>query len=211
MMLIHEAYGIFHDYRYTGAPEWLNSEKYDIEAKMDGSVADAFNKLGRDQRTLVFHQMLQTLLADRLKLETHRETKELPVYLLVVGKSGAKLPDAKPDPDGSNHAHWGDRMNWPVVSMIGFQATPGDLAGRLSGILGREVLDKTGLAGKYDFTLEYVPDGAQTRVSDGEGPPAPTGVSIFTALQEQLGLKLESGKGPVEIIVIGHVERPSGN
>jgi uncharacterized protein (TIGR03435 family) len=207
MMLIHYAFGIFQDYRYSGAPAWLNSEKYDLDAKMDASMADAYNKLPRDQQTIVFHHMVEKLLADRLKMETHRETKEMPVYFLVVGKNGPKLPEAKPDPNGPNNAHWGGPgMRDGIINVTAHNMTTEGLTNYLRGEMSRPVLDKTGLTGTYEFTLKYTPDTA--------APPQPGGADapfLLTAVQEQLGLKLESGKGPVEIIVIDHIERPSGN
>ena len=175
---------------------------------------------------------VQSLLADRFKLTLHRETKEFPVYALMIAKNGSKLqevadtplesgpPDPKGAPDGPRKGMKGIRMDRGEVSGQG--ATISLLAEVLSNQVGRTVLDKTGLKGHYDFTLKWTPDESQGAMIKGPGdggpgtgnappPPDASGPSIFTAVQEQLGLKLESQKGPVEILVIDHVERPSEN
>jgi uncharacterized protein (TIGR03435 family) len=219
--LIRQAFGIYEEYRYSGGPKWLSSDCYDLEAKMESSVADAFRKLPRAQRALAEQHMLQALLEERFNLKVHRETKEFTVYFLVVAKNGPKLQESRPNPDDPNApkgAVWHESMKGGLITLPAQLVPIEQLASRLSRIVGREVLDKTGLAGTYDFTLRYAPDLVALPPSAGgsEGQPAalaadPNGVSIFTALQEQLGLKLEPGKGPVEIIVIDRVERASGN
>lgn len=223
MMLIMSAYRV-NPYQITGAPSWLTSERYDIEAKMDIATAD---ELREDHRIAATQHMLQVLLADRFKLKVHQETKELPIYVLVVAKNGAKLEEAKPGdtyangikgPDGKS----GAGMMFGRREGVTAQGVPiANLVRRLSLLLGRSVVDKTGLSGKYDFTLKWTPDEIRTSLSKGpeSGEPGPasaafpdsSGPSLFTALEEQLGLKLESQKGPVEIVVIDHVERPSEN
>jgi bla regulator protein BlaR1 len=218
-MLVQDAYGV-QDFQIAGAPSWFNSERYDIEAKMDGSVAEELRKLGDDQRRLERDRMLQALLADRFQLKLHRDTKELPEYALVVAKNGSKLHEAKPGdtyangfkgPDGGGGAGMmfmgGD--GGPVTG----QAIPiANLVHLLARQLGRTVVDKTGLTGNYDFTLKWAPDESQGPPGMDNGPPPDSsGPSLFTAIQEQLGLRLEAQKGPVEILVIDHVERPSDN
>lgn len=235
MGIIREAYGIpmgAEDGRIVGAPGWLNSERYDIEAKMDSSVVAALQKLSPDDRRAAHRQMLQALLADRLKLVIHRETKEVQVYSLVVARGGSKLQESKPIVADQNappapapgRGGRGGRGG-PGLGMMGRggpltgqQVPIAMLATVLTTILNRPVMDKTGLTGNYDFTLTWTPDDSQAQgppgAPNGQPPlpaPDPNGPSIFTAIQDQLGLKLESGKGPVEIIVIDHVERPSGN
>ncbi len=225
-MLINAAYSVENN-QISGAPNWLNSEKYDIEAKMDTSTADELRKLGEDERRVERQRMLQALLADRFKLTIHRETKELPIYALVVAKDGAKFQEAKPGdtypngikgPDG----HAGAGMMFMGREGLTAQGLPiADLVRHLSRQLGRTVVDKTGLTGKYDFTLKWAPDERQAPMfkgtegsqpgTGGTSAPESSGPSIFTAIQEQLGLKLESEKGPVDILVIDHVERPSEN
>jgi uncharacterized protein (TIGR03435 family) len=221
-MLMQNAYGVRY-FQISGSPSWSKSEKYDIEAKMDGSVADELRKLSDDQREIETRRMLQALLAERFQLKLHSETKELPLYALVIAKNGSKLPVAKsgdtypngfkgPDGGGGAGMVFMQGNGGPVTG----QGVPiKDLVHLLSQQLGRTVVDRTGLTGKYDFTLKWTPE-------ENQDPPGPPGIdnapppdslapSIFTAVQEQLGLKLESQKGPVEILVIDHVERPSEN
>jgi bla regulator protein BlaR1 len=200
-LLIREAYGVEDD-QIVGAPNWLNSERYDIEAKAGKSVADELQKLSFDQRVLEYRRMLQALLADRFKLTVHRETKELPAYALVIASNGPKLEPAKPgdtypngmkDLDGFGH---GDIMEFGRGLLTGQGVPMAFLVRELSKKLGgRIVVDKTQLGGKFDFTLQWTPDES--------------GVALFTAIQEQLGLKLELQKGPVEVLVLDHAEMPS--
>ena len=165
--------------------------------------------------------MLQTLLADRFKLIVHREIRELPVYLLVVAKNGPKLHKSKlgtnPDEIRDSSLESGRGGGKIIAPSI----TTQNLAGMLTLALGRTVLDKTGLTDSYDLTLQWTADRADVptpnaphnsqRGSEAASEVDPSWPSIFTAIQEQLGLKLEEGKGPVEVIVIDHVEKPSGN
>lgn len=228
-MLMKNAYGV-EDNQISGAPSWFTSEKYDVDAKMDNAAADELRKLSEDERRLERQRMLQALLADRLKLTIHRETKELPIYALVVAKNGPKLQEAKP---GDSYPNGRDGRDLPRGGMriqlgaggkneLGVQGQPiATLARLLTMQLHRTVVDHTGLKGNYDFTLQWTREesqgamfkGAEPDPSGGASPPPPdsSGPSIFTAIQEQLGLKLESQKGPVEILVIDHVERPSEN
>ena len=231
LSLIQEAFGV-KEHQISGAPGWLNSERYDVEAKMDSSVADELRKLNRDQRKVKKQRMLQALLADRLKLTLHRESKELPVYALVIAKNGPKLQAARPGDAYPNGIKGTDCKSYPgmisVQNGIGgrlelrCQAVPvAELVELLSDQLHHTTLDKTGLTGKYDITLQWTPDENQGAMFNGTesgqpgtaatSTPESSGPSIFTAIQEQLGLKLESQKGPVEILVIDHVEKPSEN
>jgi uncharacterized protein (TIGR03435 family) len=223
--LIREAYGVEDD-QISGAPNWLTSERYDIEAKAAASAADELRKLSFDQRRLEYRRMLQALLADRFRLTLHRESKELPVYALVPAKKGPKLQEAKPGdtyPNGmkdlEGHGH-GDIMRFGSGILTG-QGVPIEFLVRMLSQqqLGRPVLDKTGLTGKYDFTLQWTPEENRAPMFKGtrdggqgpDNPPDSSGPSIFTAIQEQLGLKLEAQQGPAEVLVIDHVERPSEN
>ena len=223
-MLIRSAYGI-EENQISGGPSWLKSDHYDVDAKMDSATADAVHKLAEDQRRLAIQHMLQALLADRFKLAVHHDSKELSIYALVVAKSGPKLQQAKPGDTYPNGIKGPDGVGRGGVMRMGRgqltgQALPlSALARLLTDQLGRTVVDKTGLTGNYDFTLQWTPDesqGAMFRGPDtgpqGSAPSAdPSGPSLFTALQEQLGLKLESQKGPVETYVIDHAEKPSEN
>jgi bla regulator protein blaR1 len=223
-MLIRVAYGI-EDNQISGAPGWVSSEKYDVEAKMDQDTAEKLKKIAEAQMESTRQHMLQTLLADRFKLTIHRETKELPVYSLVVAKSGAKLHEAKPGDTYPNGIKGPDGRSAPVGSHL-MRMGRGELTAQSLGMdqiahlltmqTGRTVVDNTGLKGNYDFTLHWTPDPSTPALNGpGGGSDGTTssesGPSIFTAIQEQLGLKLESQKGPVEILVIDHVEKPSEN
>jgi bla regulator protein blaR1 len=227
-MLIQSAYGV-QDFQVAGGPKWADADRYDIEAKMDSSQVEKLQTLSPDQRWLETRHMLQALLANRFKLVLHRETKELPGYALVIAKNGTKLHDAKPGdtypnglkgPDG----HSGEglmMMRGNGGPLTGQGVTIAGLVQTLSRQLGGTILDETGLTGKYDFTLQWAPDertGPMSAATQGGGsrpedaPPADSsGPSIFTAIQEQLGLKLEPRKVPVEILVIDHAEPPSEN
>lgn len=224
-MLIEEAYGV-EEVQISGAPGWFKSEWYDIEAKVDSSVADRSSKLTEDQRTAEQHPMLQALLADRFKLTLHRESKELPVYALVIAKNGPKLQEAKRGDTYPNGLVGLDGHGAPRLMQVGrgviiCQALPVEwLVHALTLQLKRPVLDRTGLKGIYDYRLHWTPDDSKWAVFkgpedqpgiDGTRLPEPSGPSIFTAIQEQLGLKLEPQKGPVDVLVIDHVERPSEN
>jgi uncharacterized protein (TIGR03435 family) len=227
-MLIESAYDI-QDNQLSGAPGWLRSDKYDIEAKMDSAVADRIHKLeDSEQRLSIRQHMLQALLADRCKLVIHRESTEQPVYALVIAKGGSKLHEAKPGdtyPNGLKGPNGQPgvgmfRMGGNGGPSLTAQGIPiSNLVRLLSRQLGRKVIDKTGLTGIYDFTLKWTPDQNTPMFGGPGGGPAPadaappdsSGPSLFTAIQEQLGLKLESQKGPVDMIVIDHVEKPSEN
>ena len=218
-MLIEEAYGIREDL-ISGAPGWVDSTRFDIDAKVAGTNVDDLKKFKPEQRM----SMLRPMLADRFQVKVHTETKTLPVYELVVAKGGSKLKEATPGdiytngikgPDGVAH---GGMMRMSRGEVTGQALAVESLVNMLSRQLQRTVIDKTGLTGKYDFTLQWTEENSDPMFKGGDGnqqkaEPAPdaTGPSIFTALQEQLGLKLQSAKGPVETLVIDHVEMPSEN
>jgi uncharacterized protein (TIGR03435 family) len=215
-MLIARAYDI-KPFQIVGGPGWTGSDLFDIVGK-SGPTNLEQTKL-----------MLQSLLAERFQLVIRRDTKEMPVYTLVVSKGGPKFKDVKQsDPNivdlggRPDRPAGGPRPRVAVVRRGRLTAQGSDmpaLAAQLSNFLGRAVLDKTGLTGTYDLKLEWQPDENQVamfeamRVPEGYGAPAPDpmGPTLFTALQEQLGLKLESGKGPVEMFAIERVEKPSPN
>jgi uncharacterized protein (TIGR03435 family) len=151
-----------------------------------------------------FRKMLQLLLADRFKLEVHREEREMPVYALVGGKNGLKLKESAPNASPSWHLGVSGRDY--VVTMA--KATMDDVVGGVANsFLDRPVVDKTGLTGTYDVKMTYTPDIRSNRTAE----PDPNDISIFTAVQDQLGLKLEPQKAMVEVLVVDHVEKPSGN
>jgi uncharacterized protein (TIGR03435 family) len=200
-MLIGFAYRLPNP-QISGGPKWVDSESFTIEAKVDSATRLSPGNAGFGQVML----MLQSLLADRFKLSMHKETRSEAVYELSVAKRGAKLKKAEADDK------LGRRIGRGLVA--GTMPLP-VLAVSLSQSLDRPVVDKTGLAGNYSFTLTYTPEVGQ---GARFGPPAPDdsptdagAPSIFTALREQLGLELKSAREPVEVLVIDHVERPSEN
>lgn len=209
--------------RILGGPSWLSSERYDIDAKMDGTVADELQKLGPDERNAAQLQMLQALLTERFKLTVQRESKELPIYTLVVAKNGPKLQESKVN-ETSARATGGPGRGAGTTSRSvrggqAFQAySMKRLVSFLSILLERPVVDKTGLTGTYDFTLMYAPGAGGSPAVPGGTANGQPGLAIMDAddsdvisAVQDLGLKLESGKGPVEIIVIKHVEKAADN
>jgi bla regulator protein blaR1 len=218
--LITFAYDV-RDFQISGGPGWINSDRFDILAKSDRDAAeggpDDLRKMSDAQMKTAQEQMrlkLQALLADRFQLTIHHETKDQPVYALVIGKNGSKLKESE--------VKQGDRRR---MMRMGRSELNGEgveiemLTHTLSNVLGRPVIDRTGLKGNYDFKLTWTPDPGQSGGFGGPPPPGveappppdPNGPSIFTAVQEQLGLRLESQKGPVDLIVIDRVEKLSEN
>jgi uncharacterized protein (TIGR03435 family) len=205
----------FRDNQIFGAPNWASTEWFAIDAKMDESVASVFSKLSPAQQTLAQTRMLQEILVERFKFAAHIENREGPVYFLTVAKGGLKFKKAPPGetyPKGPFEAMpW--QAGWVVTAppdsgsekRIGLGADMIALADDLTRRLHIAVVDKTGLTGKYDFQLQWSGIDAIPTESDAPWPP------LLTAIQQQMGLKLEMGKGQTPVLVIDHVERPSGN
>jgi uncharacterized protein (TIGR03435 family) len=199
-MLIGLAYNV-RNFQLTGGPVWIDSARFDVDARAVNS------NIAQDQ----FPQMLQGLLEDRFQLTVHRETREMPVYTLLPAKSGLKLPDAKPN-SCSTFALVSARGQARLDRCDGLMVTPNRIENRkismawfastLSNLLSRPVVDKTGFTGTFSVHLDFANDTGDV---DSSRP------SIFTALQEQLGLRLESQKGPGEMLVIDHAGRPAEN
>jgi uncharacterized protein (TIGR03435 family) len=200
-----------------GGPPWINSEGYDIDVKPPANT---------DPKQVWL--MWQTLLADRFQLKLHRETRELPVYVLTAAKNGFKLPAAKPAdcvsfPPGTQPRQIPGKVDCGYVSGPGVGFGPGlgivgrkvriaDLTRELASILDRPIVDKTGFTGEFDLKLSFTPDGALKEMPPGYGGPTdPNLPNIFAAIEEQLGLQLTSAKGPVEVLVIDHAEKPTLN
>jgi uncharacterized protein (TIGR03435 family) len=205
--LILTAFGL-RDFQLEGGPDWLTDATWEIAGKVDVPVADlskldaAGLKAWKDERS----QKLQALLMDRFQLKCHMVYKQLPTYDLVLAKSGAKLVDTKEATrrnaiDGEDE---GLRMR-----TVGRGVDMAHLASELTGDVGRIVTDRTGLTGNYDFTMNWTSDDMSG--SGGAEPSASSGPSIFTALQEELGLRLVATRGPVPVLVIDSLERPSEN
>jgi uncharacterized protein (TIGR03435 family) len=205
--LIEMAYDV-RDFQITGGPGWADSEFFNLTAK-GGSSNPSSGPLSSTQSNAEMRLLLQALLRERFQLKVRKDSKELPEYTLSVGKSGPKMTA------GTNHpASSVSGINAACGQMTGTNTTMKNLAYKLSRILDRPVLDQTKLDGNYDFTLNWTPDTGPCATSISDSAPAATsgeGPSLFTALQEQLGLRLDAGKGPVEVLVIDHVEQPSPN
>ncbi len=210
--LTRMVYGV-RDGQVKGGPDWFDSEHYDVDVKVDKSAMDELQKLSEEQQIFEQKRMLQGLLADRFKLAFHREARDLPVYVLVIEQNGSKLRAAIP---GDTYPNGIKRYDNGLPQGPGLWATKeGKLVGQgvpiasLIGWLseqvgGRIVVDQTGLTGKYDFTLQL----------PTENPPArtePPGSLRFTAMEEQLGLKLEPRTSSVEVLAIDRAEKPSEN
>jgi uncharacterized protein (TIGR03435 family) len=196
--LLASAYGIKSDL-ISGIPARIDATRFDIDAKIVPNPA-APRKLTDTQRP----GMLKAMLADRFGIKASIEVKTLPVFELVVARSGLKISQSPP----GNGADSG--INIHPAALTAHEVTMTQLAGALTGILHRSVIDKTGLAGNYDVDLKWTSDNAShsPETNPDTGDSAPT---IFTALEEQLGLKLQSSKGPVDTLVVDHVEMPSEN
>ena len=180
------------EYQLSGGPGWLNSDRYDIVAKADQPVKDLM-------------PMLQTLLAERFQLAIHREGRMFQAYVLEVAKNGPKLEKAGPE-GGSNTSSGRGTITAQRTTMDRFSDT-------LSRTMERPVVDRTGLEGAFNLKLEWTPDTAQPSKTSGDGKPAESvlGPSIFTAIQQQLGLKLEGPKAPIEILIIDRAEKATEN
>lgn len=196
------AYGV-HPRQVVGAPSWAESDKFDINGKPEGGGLPNLNQ---------FKVMIQKLLTDRFHLAFHHDKKELTVYALTVGKNGAKL--TKSESTGTVPA----LLFRGLGNLPARNATMEEFAGVMQGaVLDRPVVDQTGLKGRFDFQLLWTPDETQFAALRGPGPlPAPpegaeTQPDLFTAIQQQLGLKLESTKAQTDVLVVDKVERPSEN
>jgi uncharacterized protein (TIGR03435 family) len=182
-MLMAAAYDV-QDFQIVGGPNWLNSDRFDVEARAAGNPDFA-----------QLRPLLRTLLADRFRLKVHRDLKDVSGYALLVGKSEPKLRQNAGDPGPQGSSGRG-RITDRKVSMSMF-------AKQLAAQLRQPVADRTGLRGDYDFKLEWSPGPTSSLSSESDS------ASLFTALQEQLGLRLGSAKVPVEVLVIDHAEKPT--
>jgi uncharacterized protein (TIGR03435 family) len=203
--LIKFAYGV-HPRQITGGPAWLETEKYDVTGKPDVAGLPSLNQL---------KIMVQKLLADRFQLTFHRDQKEQSVYAITVVKTGAKMAKNETNPNGL--------PGFGGPPLRGFNvrnSTMAEFAGVMqANFMERPVVDQTGFgATRYDFVLKWTPDGAQPSPGGGAGAGATPATDnleappdLFTAFQQQLGLKLESTKAPVDVLVIDRVEKPSAN
>jgi uncharacterized protein (TIGR03435 family) len=197
--LIQFAYGV-PDSQILGGPTWLDSIMFDIDAKSDAAVDAELRALPAEQARHQKQLMVQELLADRFQLKVHQETRQLPVYALVIARDGPKFKPSKID--GTTIDAGRARLH-----VAGSDDTVNILARELAQVLGRVVVNRTGLKGSYDLNLRWTPDDAAASASSSSDTPP----DIFTAIQEQLGLKLESTKGSVPVLVVDSIEKPSPN
>jgi uncharacterized protein (TIGR03435 family) len=216
-VLLVEAYGLRSEDQVSGLPDWARTDRFDIQARMSDADIAALPKLNPADSKARRHLMLQALLADRFHLKIHIVTKQVPVYDLIVAKGSPKLKDASTDTSGDLRKG-GDGK--PISSFMQFlkdktiaQGTSmSGLANLLSAPMaqvGRPVIDKTGLTGAYNFTLDWSPQMAAILPGAVANPtPSDDSTSIFTAL-EDLGLKLQPSTGPIDTVVIDHVDHPT--
>ena len=188
-----------HARQIVGGAPWVESEKYDIVGRPQAAGVPSMTQ---------FRALLRNLIEERFKLKTHREKRNLPAYALLVGSNGPKMSRNETNPNGPP----GAGFKAPGVMFVS-NATMGDFATVMQGnVLDRPVLDRTGLQGRFDFTLNWTPDESQFRGTGVQVPPAPADAKLpglFTAIQEQIGLRFESVTAPVEVIVIDGAEKPS--
>jgi uncharacterized protein (TIGR03435 family) len=199
--MISFAFGV-HAKQVIGAPDWVEKDKFDIDAKPDGEGAPSEKQ---------WKGMLQKLLVERYKLTFHHDKKELSVYVLTAAKTGPKLTKSEGDPNGLPGLFFHGLGDLHVTN-----ANMADFVELMQQtVLDRPVLDQTGLAGRFDFALKWTPDDSQFAGMAAK-IPSPTDSAnvppgLYTAIQEQIGLKLDATKAPAEVLVIDHVEKPSEN
>ena len=204
--IVQIAYGI-NEFQLFGGPSWLQSQRFDVLARSDSAANDVLAKLTPCQQQLTKEHMLQLVLADRAHLTIHHGSKEVSGYGLVLAKSGPKFHESPPDP--SDHPHSGGMTM--RSSKLGYQLTANSwsidsFAGWLANETHSPVANKTGLSAKYDLALQWSEDLAAAP-SAGDAPYP----QIFTDLQEQLGLKLEPTKAPIDTVIIDHIDLPTAN
>jgi bla regulator protein blaR1 len=238
--LIEQAYGIpwtsAENERVLGGPAWLDTNRYDIVARIPADLAEAQQKLSRDQQKQQISLMLQSLLAERFHLKLHFETRVLTVYALVVAKPHPYLVESAIQPQSAQPQPTGPESPAPIslpskpeglrhgilvlyngqsAKMTARQASLDDLVHWFAGyseVGGRPVVNQTGRTGLYDFTLRWTrqslaatPQPASSDAADTDAPP------LFTALPDQLGLRFNTTKAPVEVILIDHTDPPTDN
>jgi len=212
-VLLHVAYGV-DGFQLVGAPNWTTV--YLIQAKGDAEADAKMAALPPDEQRMEQQHMLQALLADRFKLKTHWETKQSDTYNLVIAKGGPKLGAEGSMPPSADEVKIFKDRQIPILRQAIYDGKPAwiahgcsmsNWAGLLTSMLDRPVTDRTGLTAKYDFVMTYKGRTDQDRSADDTDPTPP----MDRALQEQLGLKVESAKGPVKVLVIDHIEKPSEN
>jgi uncharacterized protein (TIGR03435 family) len=201
--LLEFAYNLPESRFIGGANSGLMREpRFDLEAKSDAVVDAEMKALASEVAKEKKRRMAQALLADRFQLKTHTETRELPIYTLVVAKGGPKFTESKASGTSYNYSRGS-------LSMEGGDSTVEMMAANLAQVLGRPVVNQTNIKGRYLMKLRWLPDDGPPPLVNGA--PDTSLPSIFTAIEEQLGLKLVSGKGPVQVLVVDQLKMPSAN
>jgi uncharacterized protein (TIGR03435 family) len=204
--LISMAYNL-HVKQLTGGPSWLESDKFDITGRPD---------VPGQPSVVQIKTMIQKLLTDRFQLKFHRDQKELTVYAIGVAKTGVKIAKSEADPNGLPGLFFGGAGPGGGLNFNVRNATLAEVANTLQGaVLDKPVVDQTGLEGKYDFTVKFTPEAGQMAGFGGGGPPPPPNPDappdLFAAFTQQLGLKIETSKAPVDVLVIDKIEKPTAN
>jgi uncharacterized protein (TIGR03435 family) len=199
-LMIFLAYDLRSDSQLQNLPKWCTTEHWDISAKLGEDAVEALRKLNQQESARERRVLLDDLLAQRLQLRMHHEMRTLPIYELTVAKGGLKIkPISNGDAEKPSGWSSGDgRFDGGGVGIFALVTTLSSTPD-----VGRLVVDKTGLTGRYDMHMKWTPSSQQES--------ADSGPSVFTALEEQLGLKLVSTKAPVDVLVVDHIERPSEN
>jgi uncharacterized protein (TIGR03435 family) len=191
--LLSFAYGV-HARQIVEDPGWLRTDKFDVDG-----VPDLIGEPSLKQ----MQAMYRDLLASRFNLALHHETREISVYRLQAAKSGPKLAKSLGDPNGTPDQTF-TRWNSQLIELKETNATLAEFSQNMGMVLDRPMVDQTGLAGRFDFVLRWTPEGART--DDSNSPPG-----LFTAIQEQIGLRLDATRAPVDVLVIDHIDKPSPN
>jgi uncharacterized protein (TIGR03435 family) len=202
LSLLHWAYEM-PETRILGAPAWAAEAHFNIEASADPALDLQLKTINSDAGRKLKEKMVQAMLADRFQFAAHFETRELPIYDLVVAKGGPRLGPVRSDGTTISTSNGHIAVQAPNSVAV--------FAEELSKVVGRNVVDKTGLSGRYDIKLTWTPDDRLASSPGGPASSGDSGPSLFAALDEQLGLKLEPQKGPVTVLVIDHIELPSQN
>jgi uncharacterized protein (TIGR03435 family) len=209
MQLLQYAYNLSSS-RILGLSSWATSAKYDMEAKSDPALAEKLALLPYPDAKDQLLKMVQLFLADRFHLAAHPESRELPVYDLIAATGGVKFSPVKDGP--KNIVDSNSRGGNVSMTITRSPHAMNDLADMLYRYTGRVVLDKTGLSGIYTISLTFTPDDSRSALSNPDTTSSvDAGPSVFTALKEQLGLELRSSKGPVDVLVVDHIDAPTEN
>lgn len=208
--LIKDAYGLTDD-QLSGGPDWINSDKYVIQAKIPGAIATEWQaKYDSAKQSEQMREMFRSLLADRFQLHVSHQTEELPVFALIVAKGGPKITPSQDHSRSGNEGHGDANLETnhitgrPISGLI-------DILSRQPEIQGRKIIDETGLTATYTYTLKWTRQRPPSTNANDEAQPTADAPALEDALENQLGLQLKSTKAPIDTIVITHIEKPTPN